>query len=417
MTWMIAAVLSLPTVQDPAAEVKRQAARITAKDPAASFDAVSRLVDLAGGSKEAVDAAANALGDDVAFYRKALKDELDARVRLGDRYGAVQRITIDAKEKTLSSVMQEVVEKSKEKIDAYWLLQSRGSQTVTVKAEDVPVLEALRAVCAEAKVRLTVQGGVLQLYDGGGGSAPAFQYRNFLLTASTIQKTRDVQFGGAVVRSVNLTLTAAWDRGVTVARTDGIEVLECLDDKGRVIEPLKKEEEKAPASDSPTVANVYGFSAAAVARLAWPPEDAEKIALLRAALVLRVPKETSSFALAVAEKGTAKSDDHFEATLDGVRTERNRTEAVVRLKPKGALADFRKMAVIFRLKVKDGDLRLCYGSGKAVEGTVEYTVNPRLLGEEQATGKKVEIESVEVVVVRTTEDRRVYFELKDLPLK
>ena len=91
---------------------------------------------------------------------------------------------------------------------------------------------------------------------------------------------------------------------------------------------------------------------------------------------------------------------------------------MIRLKPlKMTLDEFRKLSVSFRIKAKEMEERICYGTGRASDGVVEYTINPRLMGEEQVQRKALELESVEVVIHRTTAERKLHFEFRDIPLK
>ncbi len=408
-----AALICVLLLTQEQSEVDKQAARITDKDPAASFDAISRLIDLAATSKPAVEAAAAKVSD--SFYRTVLEEELKARERLGAKFGTVTRISIDVKDKTLASVLQELTEKSKEKLDAYWVMQSRGSQGVTVKINDAPVLEAVRAICAEAHLRATLQYGLIQIYEGGGvGNGPACQYRNFLISAWSLQKTREIELGGPANKILYMQLQALWDRAIMVARAEKSEIIECVDNKGRAI-PVAPEEAKPPSTADPAViSNGLSWGWAPSVRLQWPAEDAEKIARLRGAFTILVPDATASVVLK--EKGAKATDDAFEATLEGMRSERNRAEAVVRIKP-ASLDEFRKMTVGFRVKVKDGDERWCYATGRVTDGVVEYTVSPRLTGEESSGRKVIEIESVEVMVIKTTLPRRIFYEFRDVPLK
>ena len=396
-------------------DVEKQAARIGDKDAQASFDAISRLVELSAGSKAEVEAAAARLPE---FYRAALLEELKARESLGDRYGKETRVSIDAKEKSLSTVIDELKEKTKEKIDAYWIMQSRGSQAVTLKVDDVPIAEAIRTLCAEAKIRANFQCGFFQLFDGGGGGGgPSFQFRNFLFTAQSVQRTREVEFGGKATRVMSLSMTTLWDRAVTVVKIKSAELIECQDDKGRPVRGLPLEE-KPPTGDTAIFSNVNYYATAPALRLEWPADDAEKLARVRGAFVVLVPDQSTVLRMKEAEKGTKIGDEHFEATLEGIRSDRNRTEAVIRLKPlKMSLDEFRKLSVSFRIKAKEMEERICYGTGRASDGVVEYTINPRLMGEEQVQRKALELESVEVVIHRTTAERKLHFEFRDIPLK
>jgi hypothetical protein len=396
-------------------ELQKQIARIGDKDPAASFDAISRLVDLA--AKEEVAAAAAKLPDALAFYRTALQEELKARERMKEKFGEVTRVSIDAKEKTLASVIEELAEKTKEKLDAHWVLQSRGSQPVTVKVDDVTALEAIRVVCAEARLRASPQWGLIQLFDGGvAGGGPCFHYRNFQLSAWSVQKTRDVEFGGEKTRTLNVQLQSMLDRTLLIAGIEKADVLECVDDKGRAIPPVDepKTTPVAAATDSAVVANLLQWSWAPTIRLQWPADDAEKIARLRGSVTLLAVDATASVLLK--EKGAKAEDPLFTASLEGVRAERNRVEAVVRITPK-SMAEFRKQTIAFRVKIKDGDQRYCFGSGRISEGSVDYSVSPRLTGEESSGRKVLEVESVEVILVKSTMGRKLFYEFRDVPLK
>jgi hypothetical protein len=184
------------------------------------------------------------------------------------------------------------------------------------------------------------------------------------------------------------------------------------------VKGLPEEAKAATTGDGTIFSNVNYYASAPSLRLEWPAEDAEKLARVRGAFTQLVPDQSTVLPLKAAEKGTKVADEHFEATLEGVRSDRNRTEAVIRVKPlKMTLDEFRKLSLGFRIKAKEMDERFCYGTGRASDGAVEYTINPRLMGEEQVQRKALEVEGVEVVIYRTTAERKLHFEFRDIPLK
>jgi hypothetical protein len=413
-------------------EVAKQAARITTKDPAASLDAISRLVDLAGKSKADVEAAAAKIPDEAAFYRQALLSELKSRGALGDKFGREIRVSIDFKEKSVADALAELGEKTKEKVDATYAMRGAPANPITVKADEVPYLQALAQVCREAKYWMNPTPDGIAVYQGGRDVLGMSVYRNFLVMIQSGERSSRTLFGAGTKRSLSLRIVGMWDSqaGVILAREPKLET--AVDDKGRALEAMPRgDDEEDPYRAAGTVDNgVHGGSYGEL-RFKLPEKDAEKVGLVRGTIAFLVPVKSGALTLSFKDgKAEPASDEVAELSLVQMEGQQQQwagrggifirnQELKIRVKPKGSLEDLKKMPVAFTVKIKDqGELKAS-GYGQVVDGAIEYQIWPqfpmaqRLNQEDNGHA----YESVTVTVHREVVERPVPFEFRDVPLK
>jgi len=401
----------------PQPDVKALVARIDGKDPEACFDAVARLADLPASARAEIDAAVAAMPDELAFYKSALAEELKTRDRLGDKYTREARVTIDAKDKQPSEILRDIMEQSKDRVESTWAFQGGGGQQpVTMKLDNVPYLAALRTLCKEAKLRIYSYGGALTLYRGGGDGGPTFQYRNHLVTIDSVQRNRRVTFGAGEKRSLILSGQVLCDMRANVVDLSKVEAIEAVDDKGRKLDVLPDDKPDTLADESAENAANANPHLGLTMTLAPPEKGVEKIARVRAQVVLHVPRTTSRYVVP-ADKPEKASDEHFEVSVESTTTVHRQIHTIVRVRPKGDLKAFLEMPVQIRMKTKDGTERPCYANGKVAGGAVEYTAQRYQTAEEQMQGRVPELESVVIMVHRETVERRIAIEFRDIPVE
>ncbi|MBI2930180.1 MAG: hypothetical protein HYY16_00895 [Planctomycetes bacterium] len=385
--------------------------RIDETDPAATFDAISRLVDLAAAGAD-VQAAAEKLPAHLAFYRTAILEELSARDRLGARFPAETRVSIDVTDLNPHDVLRQIAERSKEPIDLGRALLAGIQTPVTLKRKDAPVLALLSELCRKTNLRICMYGGLPTVYRGGGDS-PVFQYRNFLLTLSSVQRTRRVRFGLKESRSLLLTLDLVCDSKANVVGRCPLEWAQAVDDQGRVV-PMSEEDEPS-ADDDPPIVNATPPAAVTIS-LKLPEQGASKLSRLRGAFIARMPAEASRFVLLDLQSGASQADEHFAVELDRIHSANRQISATLRVRPKGPVQDFVRMPMEIRIRTRDGTERLCAGTGRDVEGAVEYVMIRNLMSEDSPAGPAQEPESISILIHRATVERKVHFELTDITL-
>lgn len=414
---MLHAAVVLLLLQDASGEVARQVARITSKDPRASMDAVSRLSDLAATSREAVQAAAAKLPDELSFYRTVLQEELRVRERLAGTYPKLKRASIEARDQTGLAVINEMATKFGEKLDVNNF--GRGAvapaapagPALTFKLDDVSYMEALEAVCRQGKLGLYSNGSQLMLNPFQENVALS-AFRNFLVLVPTATRSRRIEFGAGETRSLRFSLNLFWDSDTSVARIVKVQVVEALDGKGKAIPPLPEEPmgPETPRKEGDPVLNIVNrFNQF---EIALTMTDADKISRLRGFYETLVPTGTSAFDLTDLEKEPKLSDDHYE--VQAVRkVEGGAAQILLRVRPKGSMDELIKAPVELQGVFDGGAEVSLFTSGRVTEGRLEYPVveSNRQLGQPQV------IKGLKLRIARSLVERRIPFEFCDIALK
>ncbi len=386
----------LPLNGEPA----KPAARAAEPGPRTSFREVARIVDLT--RAEAEKAAAGL----PAFYRDAVLDDLKARERLGDRFGRDARISIDAKADSVDRVINALKRGSGIPINAEEPQDVQAAR-ITLKLDDVPLMEALAAVCREAKLTpFMANDSIACVYDSLGFAATS-AYRDFLVVLQPIERAWETDFGGSSRGRFGVQLVLIRRPETPIVGIGGVELVEAADDKGRALERTKP-----PWEAEPEATTVWNAGEGHLPRLflTWPGRDASKIARLRGSVAVRFALETSRFEFAAPKEGEQRADDHYELTVTGA----GGTGFAVRVKPKGGIEELKKAPVELRVRMKGLDEAITYASVHPEEAAIIYLVPVPVDDEGHAAGV---VESAEVLIHRTTVERKIRFEFVDVPLK
>ena len=390
---------------------------------AGSLGAVSRLVDRAATAREEVEAAAARMP--AGFHRTVLQEELKSRPT------TLKRVSFDLKEQAAAGVFNEIASKFGEKLDAQHLQRGGpGGAFLAIaglKLENASFMEALDAACRQAKVGVFTNGVQLSLnpWQENLASSP---YRNYLVTLHTATRSRVIEFGAGETRAVVLSLNLFWDSDGGVVRVGKVRLAEAIDDQGRPV--AGKPEEPAPAQPErkegdPVVHWIVRWSQQSMA-LQVP--DAAKLSRLRGFYEVRMPQATREFELGDLEKGSAKSDEHYEVQATR-KKEYGPGGVLLRVKPKGPLEEYLKAPVeIFgsgealqEAPVRDGGTAtvrgraevMVYAQGRVVDGAVEY----RLTAPGVPANTHPEFKSLRVRIHRATVERLIPFEFTDVPIR
>jgi hypothetical protein len=409
---LAAAALLAPQDDD----VAKQIARISATDPDASWDAVARLLD-SKAPRAALEAAAEKIPADAAFYKSALLEEAKAREGFGEKFGRPARVTLEAKGKTPAAVIADLVAQSKQEVDLAWAPDQGASGEVTVQLADAPFLAALAEICRQGNLRPYLQGDSLVVY--GGKPQGAFAYRNFLAMLD-LSRVWEVSFGSPAKKYLALTVTVLSDRGIQLLRSSTVELLEAVDDAGKALEILPSDStdaEKDRVEAEAWITNaVWAGGGSMPGRVTPPGKDAAKLVRVRGFVTVELPAETKTIALE-AGKEVKPDDGLIERVTAKPAAGDQGMQWTVTMKPKAAPREFEKTPIQFRLKTKDGTERPCWASGKIAGDAVEYGVNAQATPAEMRTGQMPQGEALLLVVHRKVATRRIPFEFRDVALK
>jgi hypothetical protein len=381
---------------------------IDGADARASFDAVSRRVERGDGDESGISD---------AFYREVLRSELEAKSRLGERFGREKRIRV--KGGRPASAYLEDLEAAGLAVRARYVEAFESEDAIELALEGVTPLEALRALCLKTGAEAHAEGpGRAGLSSGALGEGEALAYRNFLVAAGARRRAEVADFGGPPKRGIEVALTLIWDRGVELATLSAPVVLEATDENG-----------KALALAEPGFLEALGEQYRTRSELElgdpWPagvglaPTASKKIARLRGYVVAGIPVEASEFRFEKPGAGgpVVREDGQFEARLEGLSCFETRVggaadaELGLRIRPKsGGPERMRGLPVTAAGLWERGDgpgLRF-WGWGRVEKGEAAY----RGL----AVTRRAELSALVVRVVRKVEPRRLYFDLRDIEL-
>src|SRR5262245_29936089 len=126
-------VLALGFLRQESDTVRALVESISDRDPAASFLAISRLVDLPASHGAEILKAADRLP---AFYREVLISELTARRELGPRFGSGTRIQLKGIGRTARKHLDEIGRLTGMKIHVEGLTDRAAGQRFDVDLED-----------------------------------------------------------------------------------------------------------------------------------------------------------------------------------------------------------------------------------------------------------------------------------------
>lgn len=410
-------VLALCAAQADAEEIARQAAALTLKDHRPAFAAVSRLADLAAGSRPAVEAAAAKLPEEAAFYREALREELRLREKLGARFPTLKRRSFDFKEQSPQAAYTQVTTQFAEKLDLSNFRRGNGGTPFSLELKDVSYMEALDEIGRKSKAGLFMNGTMLSVAPQYG-SVSTFAYRNFLVLVPAASRSRLVEFGGGERRSLNIFLQVQGDSEGSLLQVGKPRLVDAVDGDGRAIgeaapEPVEAPEPEPKGERKGTV-GLYTINTWVQHELRLALPKNETLARLRGWIDIHVPGEVSSFEFADLSKPDKKSDDHFTVEISR-SVEPNLVKIELRVTPRAGVEAFLKMPTECRGNWSIGGEQAFFVGGKVVDGRVDYVANFPTGG--QVDGRTQDLKSLKLRIHRSPIERKIPFEFRDIDFK
>ncbi|MBI4566254.1 MAG: hypothetical protein HY716_16335 [Planctomycetes bacterium] len=422
-----AAFLMVVAVAWPAGqEIHKHVEDLARADSRSAFHAIDALLDLPPAKRASIEEALDALPESAAFYVRVLRDELEAREKLGARYGRLRRVTVDLERTRPVDALEEIKKVTELNIDPGWFLRQPSEEVLDLQLENVPPLEAVRGLCARIKM-YPGQGagkGVLQLWPGPFDMAGATQYRHFLVFADTSGEHAFVDFSGPARRGVVVTVHAVWDHGI-----DAVDVrpratlVEAVDDQGIPVSAAQPEFEAQLdewiRTSGLSQSRTFRRPMVALGRLS---PKATRIARLRGFVTALIPVESSRIHLSkFVEEGVSASDEHFQVEASKSRELWGSPTYAVRLKPKrGDAEELRDMPVQVTATLRRFGVRDCSLADRLDGPALELIASPMLTVADQRGVLRADdtaVEALTVFVHRMCVERRIYFELNDLPVR
>jgi hypothetical protein len=418
-------VLLLPGMARQDASVRTLVDSISDHFPGAAFVAISALVDLPDDRRVEIEKEAERLP---AFYREVLLSELQAKRDLGPRFGSGLRIRLKGERRTAREHLEEARRLTGIRIDLDWI-DRVAPQAFDVNFGEMWAMEAVTRVCQSARLS-THQGSwsddVLNLNSMGsppGGEPdprPWFFYRNIAISFARIAWRKVIDFSGPPAWVARLTMEPHLGPDTRPVMWTDVRVLEARGVDGKDLRPPDVAEDTVfPGFES------HGgwYPGPIEIALRMPGEPLTRLSRLRFRVTAWIPKEIRRYTVTEFVRGQTVTvgDDDFEIRVrpeEGVNLMSDYVS--IRVKPKkvphSRLANFpiRVEQELSRPGPK-GPIGVFTGRGEeTLLGTSTCTLRD---GEWHDKGKPRRPLKVEVLIPVDLQERPIYAEFRDIPLK
>ncbi len=401
---------------------------VNERDPAASFRAISDLVDLADTRREEVEKEAARLP---AFYREVLVSELKAKRELGERFGRGMRIDLKGDGRRFWDYVEEVGRHPGMAIDINpYLREHFGKEPMEVDLENVWPLQALVILCDRSNHYVSgVWDGRVSVNHRGYPTFPYvpppwFFYRNIAVPQPAPRWRKLIDFGGPPRWRAIFRISPTLGPETKVVMWQDLKVIEAVGEDGKALKLAAPEDTAIPGCEwrSPSGA----------------PEDMEfaldfgerkesKIQKLRCSVVGRVPKEWRRYVLDKLDgpDGGKAEDEDFVITVRDPSAEDFPFvgyQVGFRIRPKKIRhADLADVPVTVKLQWDPNNgpgwsgFKFT-GKGEATQWRL-WNIGS-LRPAKHSTGEPVRrLLSVEVLIPMGLQDRPVFMEFRDIPLR
>lgn len=425
---MLSAFLAIALAQAGDSTVRSLVDAINERDPAASFRAISDLVDLADTRREEVEKEASRLP---AFYRDVLLSELKTKRELRERFGRGARIDLKGENRRLWDYVDDLNRPPGMKIEVNpYYRENLSKESLDVELKNVWPLEALVRLCDrtnfyvggvwDSQVHLVSRGQPLNPYQ----PPPWFFYRNIAIPQPAPRWRKLIDFRGSPRWTAIFRISPTLGPETKVVMWKDLKVIEATREDGTELKLAAPEDTAIPGYEwlSPSGAPEEMEIAFDVGE-----RGGSKLVKLRCSVVGRVPKEWRRYVLDKLDgpEGGRAEDDEFEVTVRDPSPGDLPFVGYVpqlRIRPKRIPhAELAKVPVTVMLR---WDTKNAPGStGFAFTGKGESTLagltwsgclRPAKYGNGDTVRRLV---SLEVLIPTGLQDRPIFMEFRDIPLK
>jgi len=392
--------------QEPAELLKK----IDGKDPAACFKAIAALAELDAKHRAGIEKGAATLPE---FYRDALLAEL--------RAPAPVKVVLLGAQMPLAECLQELTKQTGLAFD--YSGGGTGAAPIDLDLDKVSAFEALAEICGKGQVAPWWLGykTAFQVMNQGTPLQRGFATRNGAVIFQSSYHGRSIVSGRAPVSYVGLTFMAGSPPGEGILGWGGVRVYEATSDAGAPLAPWEFNSDAfiAPPMDKWLAEyrrwNGYPWFCLRVT------DDVKKIARLRFSMQVRVATKSRTIELtgpAAEGKGVVKHEG-YEAEVRDISTFGARFGRL-RLRIKAATPELESMLGMLPIRNLLENERPGIGSHWAeptkVDGGVEYLWT-WLSGAGPKDEDVVRPTKITVVIPAAFEDRTIYAEFREIPLR
>jgi len=401
---------------------------VDGRNVAESFRAISQLVDLADTRRVEVENESARLP---AFYRKVLLSELKSKRVLGDRFGRGIRMDLKENGRDLWDYLEEIgrLPGMTVKIEE-WNRKYGLTTPFDLDLKDVWAIEAMARVCDIGRHGFSPSWmDKAWSFNRGwdGGSKPPvpqsnwFFYRNIAVRQPYVRWRKLIDFSGPPKWRAILGVSVTLGPETPAVMWKDMKAIEVLGEDGKEMKRAPAEDTAIPGFESNSPSGVPGPMEIAV-ELADRTES--KISRLRCSLVACVPQERRHYVIDEPLKKATAGDEYFEVTLLDPETHDSWSygpEIHVRPKktPHADLAGI-PCTVLYRFEANSGAPGaggfVFSGKGESMVARTPFgTLRP---GAKLPGGEKLrQLLRVEVIIPIGLQDRPIFVEFRDIPLR
>ena len=358
-----------------------------------------------------------------AFYRDVLLSEIKTRKALGSQFGSGARINLKGVGRDAANYFEEIGRTSGTSVKMWEWSRKLPPATFDLDLKDAWGMEALIHVSDRAKVRLSPiwSDNGWYFYDvarpyPGQPEPPLptwFFYRNIAVMKPGPRWRKLVDFGGPPQWRAILGFWATVGLETPVVAWKDFKVLEISGEDGKELKQAPPEDTAIPGYQP---GDPSGLPGPMDIVLEFPDRKERVISRLRYSVVGRVPQSRRTYVLT--PESPKVEDDHFELSVrdpDAVTGWGGYPE--VRIRPK-KVAHETLAGVPFTFKYTfDTKMNAPSGGGGAFSGKGEATVVSTARGSLKKGGSDRQLLRLELIVPVDLQDRPVYVEFKDIPLR
>jgi len=424
----MAVLLLLPTSQEQTPSAKL-ADLISDRDPAASFRAISDLVDLSESRREEVEREAQRLP---AFYREVLESDLKSKRELRPLFAKSGRIRLKGKGRTFLEYIDEIDQLPGFEFTIVAQMRNQmPKEPFDLDLECWPI-EGVALLCDRVRQRMAIHSSwtdpTISLYPTAHEpqrppeTRPWFFYRNIAIQAGVGSWRKTVDFSGPPSWVTGVGFQVMTDPHMPAVDCGNLRLIEFLDENGKAIaQPAPEASALPPDPWASYRAGSMMFSVGLAA------EGIRKISRLRLSFTVRVPSEVRRYV--VTEFGSPQKfrDEFFDIDIGMEEGIAPTSDCVaVRIVPKKERhADLARVPIVLLQKFDAPSMSGTGGvfTGKGEGVTVRSSWCTMRTGAkmdpavQRELGKLRRPLRIEVAIPVGLKERTVYAEFRDIPLR
>ena len=417
--WFV--LLALPQQDD----ARKLAETVSDSDPAASFAAISRLVDLSDARQDEVEREAGRLP---AFYREVLLSELKTKRDLGARFGTAPRITMKGSNKSVWHYLEEVGRQPGMKVRIEDWNRRMPTAPLDVDFKDMLAIEAYVRLCGRSRLGTFnwswLDDGLRVTSAGDGandppGPRPWFFYRNIAIGQSMVYWRKVIDFSGPPRWVAHLQFKPELSLETKAVTWRDVRVIEAVAEGGQAMSVDSGEDTAIPGYEScfSVVPQPIEIS------LRLPDEAVARLSRLRFRVTARVPVQFRRYEVSefVAGRTIQTGDAYFDVLVSPQEGVNLMSDSLyIRVRPKSEphhmLAGV-PFIVLYHFDRPGPGAQMFHFSGKGDEMAVGTPMCTLRDGKWHDGGKPRRPMRIEVVIPVDLQDRPVFAEFRDIPLR